>query len=297
MWKLVTTSIGALVIAICFFIAHVQVVSLSLPSSRISYFFNPECGSDNETLDITILQAMNCYNNTMGCNYDYISVSVRGYEQVTHKPWFAPLAIFTIIWIVLYILSVAITGMAITCGLVHPLDARKKSLYLKWIGSIFVVVTMSLILACYFGYMSAPNIRICSPPQRPGHTSSATSRDNRLIDSFDDLLAGCSYVFSPSTTPTKQWILDNIGSVGCKNFQYFVEGDWLEATIALQSSPHLKQQIIEGKDRIQTLLYVAIAAALVIVLPHLVECLRSCRFCHRANAAKVISSSSPPPYQ
>lgn len=137
---------------------------------------------------------------------------------------------------------------------------------------------MSLTLACYSGYVNAPDIRICSPSQRPALTSNDTS------DTFDDLLAGCSYVFTSSTNPTEQWVRENFINTGdaehCKNFQYFSEGGRLEATIAIQSSPYLTELIDENKSQIRTLLYIAVVASLVIVLFRFVEYFRPRCVCH-----------------
>lgn len=118
MWTNVVTVIGTFIIAICFFIGHNQVVSFSAPSSRITYFFSPQCGDENKSVEAIILEAMNCYNATMGCSYNYIPV--WNYSQVTHKPWFAPLAIFTIIYLVLHLTIFSI------CYCIKTLLEKKK---------------------------------------------------------------------------------------------------------------------------------------------------------------------------
>jgi hypothetical protein len=104
--------VAATILATCFFIVHNQVITFSVTSNRITYYFSPQC--ENEVVEATILSAMNCYNATMGCSYQYISPYASGYSQISNNPWFASLAIFTDLYLAVYLL----VYYATTIGLV-----------------------------------------------------------------------------------------------------------------------------------------------------------------------------------
>ena len=122
---------------------------------------------------------------------------------------------------------------------------------------------MILILSTYAGYMGAPNIRVCSPPSLQLNVNTTYDYNN-----YDDLLNGCSHVFTSTSTPTEAWIRQSVKDAACKNFEYFTESGRLEANIQIQSSHYLTSMIQENNDQIRIYLYIAITMCLIILFPH-----------------------------
>jgi hypothetical protein len=253
-----------------FFISFNKVVNFRIDAPHPTYYFNPECDDENSTITDEVLNLVPCpkfadpfhleLNSTMsvakGCVYNYI-VPTYQYYQLHNRPWFAPLAIFTVLIICLLVGYVGLLFCVKFCNLyLNGINDTDNALSISM--SLALLLTILLPLLCYIGYQDAPDIRKCSP-----YLSNIESVDKGVDNGFENIIAGCNSIITDIDLMNRIEFLVNTGV--CKKLFYSEEPlaslaksiqgfrQQLVATIPVSSSLLLVEKLQKTNDEIKNL--------------------------------------------
>lgn len=214
------------------------------------------------------------YKTNAGCSYSYINPlgvcwyfdtsPCTDYTNVKQKPWFASLAIFTVlVWI-------AISFLILFAD--------------KCTTRLFIVIFIPFLFLCYIGYSLAPDIRLCSPPKRACKSLEDFTYYPCAVDSSNDLLDGCYGEFK---TPKKiEWIKS--AEEVCRNLYLTYSVDEKQsiiysAYVPLTSSKKVTSGIKEFRGEIDIIGIIVLSCVAVLFLLDIIE---SCCFCNNRNGWK-----------
>ena len=314
MLQYITSATILFSLCVVFFLGFDEVHNFRVDAPHPTYYFDPVCNSSVVTDEVLSIvpcpKFANPFDSSLvsnetvaqGCVYSYINPS-SSYYNLHNKPWFGPLAVFTILvlaGVLLAVILLLFSFLDYCCQTYCEEEEGKKpgvctkmSLHYTGLPIIMIAIAAISILftLCYYGYSQAIDIRKCSP-----YLSGIESVSGGVDNGFENIIAGCQIVIQESSSLALMNRLKSlVDSETCTNLFYLEEvsvlapsslsgiidtssmkldaqslQQQLAMTIPVMSTPLLRQKLDQAQSNIDTLalavnILIGIACALIIV--------------------------------